>query len=300
MKMRGPLLLLLFALISCTLGLERKFVAEKYSFLDVFGTMLTGNHLPSTDDRYGGTKCAGCTILLILIESLSDVHGTTVEQVVFFLLLCLELCSFLLQEFEKLCSRLPVILQEPCDEFVTGWRQKKKKKRSFFFFSSFFFLLFCLVWAPLIIPLLEKKETADAVCLAINFCGGGDPGPVCRLLNPPNDLAKERRAIAETRQLMAARQQMTLKKKPSLEKRETPWGWLLKKLEYTFNNHVPFDDFDNDTFSTVREFRGWSWRGRDCNDFDRNVRPGRDSRNLDPTVDWNCNGIYGVNPSTGK
>jgi hypothetical protein len=39
---------------------------------------------------------------------------------------------------------------------------------------------------------------------------------------------------------------------------------------------------------------------RDCNDFDHNVRPGRASAGLDPTVDWNCNGIYGVNPTTGK
>ncbi len=56
-------------------GAERKFVADKYSFLDVFGSMLTGSHLPVSDDRYGGTKCAGCTIVLILVESLSAVHG---------------------------------------------------------------------------------------------------------------------------------------------------------------------------------------------------------------------------------
>ncbi len=199
------------------------------------------------------------------------------------------------EEVEKLCSRLPPIMQEPCDEFVSG---KKKRNFSWKFHLS-------IVWAPIIIPLLEQKETADAVCLAINFCGGGEPGPVCRLLNPPNDLVREQAVIASTRKMIASRQQMSLKKKNDKKSsppsaRDTPWGWLLKRLEYTFNSHLPFDDFDNDTFSTVREFRGWSWRGRDCNDFDRNVRPGRDSKGLDPTVDWNCNGIYGVNPETGK
>ncbi len=240
----------------------RRFVKSNYSFLDVFGAMLTGNHapsVPSPSDRYGGTKCAGCTIVLILVESLADVHGTSVES-----------------EFEKLCSRLPPAVREPCDAFVT-------------------------VFGPIIIPLLEKKETADAVCLAINFCGGGAPGPVCRLLNPPDDLEREKQSIAETRAIMSTREQLTLKKKRATEKsEETPWKWLLDRLEYTFNNHLPFDDYDNDTFSTTQEFRGWSWRGKDCNDFDRNIRPGRDSAGLDPKTDWNCNGISGVNPATGK
>ncbi len=183
-------MLFLLLLLSLSFGLERKFDKETYNFLDVFGTMLTGNHLPVSDDRYGGTKCAGCTIVLILVESLSDVHGTSIEY-----------------EVEKLCSRLPVILQKPCDDFVS-------------------------VWAPVIIPLLEKKETADAVCLAINFCGGGDPGPVCRLLNAPNDLEREARVIAETRQMIATRKQTALTKKTQPQsKRDTPWGWLVHRLE---------------------------------------------------------------------
>lgn len=114
------------------------------------------------------------------------------------------------------------------------------------------------IWAPIIIPMLEQKETADAVCLAINFCGGGAPGPVCRLLNAPSDLQREERVIAEVRRSVASRQQLALKKKQPQSKRETPWGWLLKRLEYTFNSHLPFDDYDNDTFSTAREFRGYA------------------------------------------
>jgi hypothetical protein len=62
---------------------------------------------------------------------LADVHKTSVVD-----------------EFEKMCTRLPVILREPCDEFVS-------------------------VFGPVIVPLLEKKETADAICLAIGLCGGG-------------------------------------------------------------------------------------------------------------------------------
>ena len=69
---------------------------------------------------------------------------------------------------------------------------------------------------------------------------------------------------------------------------------MLQKLETTFNSHVPLEDLDNDTFSTIKEFRGTSWRGRDCNDLDSNVRPGTRSDGRNPGTDWNCNGIYGT------
>ena len=249
---------LIFALVAVAVAApsERKFVKETYSFLDTFGSMLTGSHMPVSDDRYGGTKCAGCTIVLILVESLADVHGTSIAD-----------------EFAKLCTRLPVILREPCDEFVT-------------------------VFGPIIVPMLEAKHTADAVCLAINFCGGGAAGPVCRLLNAPDDLRREAAAVAGARAELAKREQQRLRAKE--RSRETPWDWLLKRMEYTFNSHLPFDDLDNDTFSNAQEFRGWSWRGKDCNDFDRNVRPGRDSRGLSAAVDWNCNGISGSDPASGR
>ena len=105
---------------------------------------------------------------------------------------------------------------------------------------------------------------------------------VCRILNPPNDLELERKTIASVRRTLnlkekRKRKKPVQKKVSKKSKRETPWEWLLKKLEYTFNNHVPFADYDNDTFSTLQEFRGYSWRGRDCNDFDGNIRPGVNS-----------------------
>merc|ERR1711991_1070947 len=97
----------------------------------------------------------------------------------------------------------------------------------------------------------------------------------------------------ETRAAAKQGLELALRKKRE-EHLESPWKWLLGKLEYTFNNHVPLDDFDNDTFSTIKEFRGTSWRGRDCDDLNPSIRPGTRSEGRDGTVDWNCNGIYGV------
>ena len=42
-------------------------------------------------------------------------------------------------------------------------------------------------------------------------------------------------------------------------------------------------------------------RGADCDDSNSNIYPGRrDSTNLDPNVDHNCNGIFGVDSVTKK
>jgi hypothetical protein len=79
-------------------------VGQQLEFVHLFGNMLAGNHqahkLPYSVN--GGTKCAGCTIVLSIVESLSSFHKTTIEQ-----------------EIELLCKRLPAILREPCDDFVT-------------------------------------------------------------------------------------------------------------------------------------------------------------------------------------
>ncbi len=44
------------------------------------------------------------------------------------------------------------------------------------------------------------------------------------------------------------------------------------------NGHLPVDDFDGDDFSDLPTFRGTSWRGKDCNDVSSNVYPGMANR----------------------
>jgi acyloxyacyl hydrolase len=50
----------------------------------------------------------------------------------------------------------------------------------------------------------------------------------------------------------------------------------------------------------MHTLRGADWRGKDCDDADINVRPGRKPMDADINVDSNCNGIYGVDPETNK
>ena len=76
------LLLLLVISLSCS-GVQASFKAESFGFTDFFATMIRGGSLeaPSPEaSRYGGGGCAGCTIVLILVESLADEHQTPVED----------------------------------------------------------------------------------------------------------------------------------------------------------------------------------------------------------------------------
>jgi acyloxyacyl hydrolase len=75
---------------------------------------------------------------------------------------------------------------------------------------------------------------------------------------------------------------------------------ICKILENVFKNHIPLLDFDGDRFGTESSLRGSSWRGNDCNDFSKKIRPGARSVNGDPVLDQNCNGIFGTDSTTGR
>jgi len=76
---------------------------------------------------------------------------------------------------------------------------------------------------------------------------------------------------------------------------ETPWDWLLELLAPILQKSEPILDIDGDLFSIEPELRGSSWRGKDCNDLDSSMYPGRKSTTYSPQIDHNCNGIYGIN-----
>ena len=72
-------------------------------------------------------------------------------------------------------------------------------------------------------------------------------------------------------------------------------------IKRVFDEHLPLLDGDNDYFASgLYQLRGASWRGKDCNDKDATIYPGRALSNHGPAVDHNCNGIYGVNATGGS
>lgn len=71
------------------------------------------------------------------------------------------------------------------------------------------------------------------------------------------------------------------------------WKWLRSLFTDHFaDEHLPPFDLDNDTFSSISTFRGYNWRGADCDEFNAKIYPGRKTGNK--YFDHDCNGIYGV------
>jgi len=72
-----------------------------------------------------------------------------------------------------------------------------------------------------------------------------------------------------------------------------PWDWLVHIFKDKFGDaHLPPFDLDNDTFGDISTFRGYHWRGADCNELSKNIYPGRKAG--EKVLDQDCNGIFGI------
>jgi acyloxyacyl hydrolase len=136
--------------------------------------------------------------------------------------------------------------------------------------------------APKVAPLIESGENPDAVCNALSYCT--PETAVCRLF-PPN--RTDREFVEHTARLRSAVGPV----------RAFNICTILPGV-CAMADHKPFFDSDGDMFSTYDSLRGAYWRGRDCDDLNSTIFPGRDSS--DAIVDENCNGIFGIDLTTGK
>jgi len=127
-----------------------------------------------------------------------------------------------------------------------------------------------------VIKMLTNKYTADQVCLSLTFC----TDPTCTIRPKAPQPAVPVFISTEKRELVK-------------RMKENPWDWIMALLERVAD-HKPEFDFDGDLFSFEPVLRGSNWRGKDCNDFDSTVYPGRYKAPYIPSIDHNCNGIKGV------
>uniref|UniRef100_A0A8C0HRG6 Acyloxyacyl hydrolase n=1 Tax=Buteo japonicus TaxID=224669 RepID=A0A8C0HRG6_9AVES len=141
---------------------------------------------------------------------------------------------------------------------------------------------FCYILAelygPHIAELIDREMNADVVCHSLKLCKQ-DPGqPLCHLYAPPKvswfstffkatDCGRSSKLELNSMEASSAR-------------------------AFVMRNKLPFEDFDGDKFSTFPTLRGYHWRGRDCNDKNTTVYPGRRPDNWDVKSDSNCNGIW--------
>ncbi|CAF0795333.1 unnamed protein product [Adineta ricciae] len=147
---------------------------------------------------------------------------------------------------------------------------------------------------PIIVDGFLNHETPDVICHALKICTDDAGQPECRLFPKKSTLTVAQSGF-KLRHRHRSRLSLTDSKVCTLPGiRE-----ICKILDNVFNNHIPLLDFDGDHFGTESSLRGSSWRGKDCNDFSRKIRPGARSINGDPTIDENCNGIFGMDSATG-
>ena len=212
-------------------------------------------------DENGGTGCAVCSVLSGLMQQLAEIHNTSVAHAM-----------------DKFCGFLPEPVQGVCRDLVEAL-------------------------APELLVLLEERETPDVICHAVGLCRN-DTGQFCRLFPPPKLRPGEdigQRVRERRRKLSSA-----LFAKKASGGADFLDGKLFidicdvfKPICDTFTNHTPLQDQDGDMFSTMGTFRGYFWRGKDCNDKDAAIYPGRHTTD-DSSEDTNCNGIFGVEPNSGK
>jgi len=79
------------------------------------------------------------------------------------------------------------------------------------------------------------------------------------------------------------------------DNKPAPWDWLVSLFTKKFGDkHLPPFDLDNDTFGDISTFRGYHWRGADCNELNKKIYPGR--KTGEQILDHDCNGIFGISP----
>ena len=132
--------------------------------------------------------------------------------------------------------------------------------------------------------MLENKETPDYVCQQIGLC----TNPSCNLF--PKHTFK---SVSETEKLRASEKSF---------KGSQKFDSSTFVYDIPVADHLPLVDLDGDGFSTIFELRGYAWRGKDCDDWNGGVHPGRVpvASGDDYNVDYNCNAIKGTDPTTGS
>ena len=226
--------------------------------------LLVAEPISAFQDTNGGVGCAACSILVGLVEQLTQLYNESVAE-----------------SLARFCNYLPAGgFEEACKVLVDEY-------------------------SPGVISLLEARETPDIVCYGIGFCRH-DTATTCHLFPLP--------AAAADTDLTQQRWKLSSAAKIAEKFRGRPFKAVVKAsactnpvfkpicdiIERFASDHKPLVDIDGDLFSDMDTFRGTSWRGKDCDDLDDKVYPGRRSHNGDEIFDSNCNGIVGVDPDTGK
>ena len=215
----------------------------------------------------GGSECAVCTLVVALGEQTMEFRNQDPKTA-----------------FTTLCGFFPSLLKDICDIAINEL-------------------------VPKVGQMMINKESPDTICNTLGMCKA-ETG-VCRLF-PASKLASRKLRPATLNAETNSEEAYLANIKQWREKvgHPVPSAKNLRAFNIctiipgvcNVENHLPFSDTDGDHFSTEPTLRGSNWRGKDCDDIDATVYPGRDSSSdsREALIDANCNGIVGTDPATGK
>ncbi|KRX10792.1 hypothetical protein PPERSA_00962 [Pseudocohnilembus persalinus] len=165
---------------------------------------------------------------------------------------------------QKTCEVFPVLLKQACNDIFDKQIGQ--------------------TW----VQMYEQGNNSDAMCSAFNTCSDQQ----CQLYSSKN---KDKYQSGNEIQSDFQKYQNKLGG-ISILKLVGDINDLINKFA---DQHLPVLDLDNDYYSTFKTLRGWFWRGKDCNDLNKSIHPGRKSKAGLKGADFNCNGISGVEKDTG-
>ena len=158
--------------------------------------------------------------------------------------------------------------------------------------------LFLHIFGPVAMRLIDLGVSPDKICYASGLCYDVKGTGMCHLFPVSDDSFDQIPMLNITeveKKLVSYMIIQTL-----------PWiCWIpgVKQLCDAFWNAFhrvrPGLDVDDDGHSPVEGLRGSLWRGRDCHDGNGEIHPGRRPYEGDILSDTNCNGIQGMNLTSG-
>lgn len=166
---------------------------------------------------------------------------------------------------ERLCKFLPQPYQGACKEFAD-------------------FI------AADIIRTFSKDDTADTACHKMSFCFTEPKSEMCHIFPLKS---KQRNQLEYIQAHTPRRVGIKICDLPGIKS-------ICGLIDHVFSKHDPAVDLDGDFYSVYQTLRGTSWRGKDCDDGRKSVHPGAKPIDHDKGSDSNCNGIYGMNPASGR
>lgn len=141
-----------------------------------------------------------------------------------------------------------------------------------------------------IIRTFSKDDTADTACHKMSFCFTEPKSEMCHIFPLKS---KQRNQLEFIQTQTPRRVGIKICDLPGIKS-------ICGLIDHVFSKHDPAVDLDGDFYSVYQTLRGTSWRGKDCDDGRKSVHPGARPIDHDRSFDSNCNGIYGMNPASGR